>query len=203
MRVSEVMTPAPIQVNGETPIATCALRMIHLGIRHLPVVSEHGRLAGIVTDAAVQRHGAVWGGEFVSYGRSSALTAADLAVPAEVVARPDDALPAMMRRLAATRQDCIVVVDGRDHPIGMLTEHDLLKVALLPSRADPLVKCATRMLELRVGCLPVIERGRAVAIVTRRDLVDTAVTGLEAESLFEDEPTRVRRMRRRTCSTSR
>lgn len=48
-------------------------------------------------------------------------------------------------------------------------------------RGTSLGVCAARMLEFHVGCLPVIEDGRAVRIVTRRDVVDAAATRLEAE----------------------
>jgi CBS domain-containing protein len=56
------------------------------------------------------------------------------------------------------------------------------------SPGDRLVDCAARMLDRRVGCLPVLAQGRAVRIVTRRDLVDAAATALEDESLFEGAP---------------
>lgn len=266
MRVSELMTPAPIQVSGETPLPTCALRMDHLGIRHLPVIRGDGRLVGVITDAAVHRHGTVWGSEFVCYEQEETLTAFDLGETAEVVARADDDLLPVLRRLARTRQDCVVVVDDHHHPIGVLTEHDLLKVVLhvvpgtltidrLPARAvisfrhtepaavgldtmirnhirhlpitgpdgglvgvvsyrdlvaadvtrqtvtlddvrstdvftatpgDTLVDCASRMLDFHVGCLPVVAHGRVVRMVTRRDLIEAAATGLEEEALFED-----------------
>ncbi|MEQ1502617.1 MAG: CBS domain-containing protein [Myxococcota bacterium] len=266
MRVSELMTPVPVQVSTGTPIATCAARMEHLAIRHLPVVAEDGRLVGVVTDAAIHRVGAMFGTEFVVFdSRDEATVAGQLSTPPEVVASPEDDLPVVMNRLVATRQDCVVVVDEHQHPIGIVTEHDLLKVALevvpirltvdhLPARplitlertapaawaldamarmairhvpvtdpdgtlvgvvsyrdliaddvarrsvtldevvrsADvfhvapgtPLVTCARSMIDHRVGCLPVVKSGRAERIVTRRDLVYAAATGLETEELF-------------------
>lgn len=50
MRVSELMTPTPVQVSADTPLATCARCMVRLGIRHLPVTGPNGRLVGIMTD---------------------------------------------------------------------------------------------------------------------------------------------------------
>jgi CBS domain-containing protein len=263
--VSELMTPSLVQVSSDTPLATCALRMDHLQIRHLAVVRPDGRLQGVLTDAVVHRHGMVFGGQFVSYELNDALVASDLALHSDVVAHPDDELVAVMRLLVRTRQDWVVVVDERGHPVGLVTEHDLLKAALLavpegltvdqlPQRhvitfcghepaslaldamirqhirhipvtridgtvigvvsyrdlvaedvsrrtvlledarstdvlaakpGDSLLICAARMMEHHVGCLPVLSKGRAVGIVTRRDLMEAAAAGLEDEELFE------------------
>jgi CBS domain-containing protein len=256
IRVSELMTGPPVQVSGDTSIESCAVRMAHLGIRHLPVVRSDGSLYGVVTDAAVRRRLTTFAGMSM---------AADLATVAEVVAGPNDVLASVMRRLVRTRQDFVVVVDEHRHPLGMLTEHDLLKVALLAvpehlkvddlhqrplitldaselgsvalelmirnqirhipvtgaegrllgvvSFADlvaadvtrrsvpldtirsetvftalsstSLTVCAARMLEAHVGCLPVIEDGRATGIVTRRDLIEASATELEAQRALE------------------
>jgi CBS domain-containing membrane protein len=265
MTVSELMTPSLVQVSADTPLATCALRMDHLQIRHLVVVRPDGRLQGVVTDAVVHRHGMVFGGQFVSYDLNDALLASDLAVTSDVVAHPDDTLVDIMHLLVRTRQDWVTVVDERGHPVGLVTEHDLLKAALLvvpealtvdqlPARpviafnrsepasialeamirhrirhipvlglegnvlgvvsyrdlvaedvsrrpvsledvcstdviaakpGDSLIICAVRMIEHHVGCLPILSKGRAVGIVTRRDLMEAAANGLEAEELFE------------------
>lgn len=266
MRVSELMTPVPVRVTHDTPVGVCAARMDHLGIRHLPVVGADGRLVGMVTDAGVHRVGTMFGDAFITYdSRDEQKTAADIAVTAEVVVGEEADLSSVLRDLARTRQDCVVIVDAGRAPIGILTEHDMLKLAIsivpadltidkLPARplvslvaeapaawaldamtrlgvrhvvvvdetgklvgvvshrdlvaddvmrrkvpvldvvrspnvvtvapAARVVDCATRMLDQRIGCLPVVVGDRALRIVSRRDAIDAAATALESEDLF-------------------
>jgi CBS domain-containing protein len=179
VRVAEVMTPALVTVNSADGIAACALRMEHLGLRHLPVV-DSGRLVGIVTDAAL--HGA-------AVHPSAGI--ADVVAHVDVVARPGDDLASIIRSLARSRQDCAVVVDDREHPVGFLTEHDLLKVALVTISELLTVECLPRrplvtvdgdapgsvaldlMIRHHIRHLPVSSRpdGVLVGVVSLRDLV--------------------------------
>jgi acetoin utilization protein AcuB len=50
MRVKDVMTRDPITIDPEAPIATAVAMMREKGVRHLPVVDDTGRLAGMVSD---------------------------------------------------------------------------------------------------------------------------------------------------------
>jgi CBS domain-containing membrane protein len=190
MTVSELMTPSLVQVSADTPLATCALRMDHLQIRHLVVVRPDGRLQGVVTDAVVHRHGMVFGGQFVSYDLNDALLAGDLAVNSDVVAHPDDDLVEMIRLLVRTRQDWVTVVDERGHPVGLVTEHDLLKAALLVvpesltvdqlpqrpvityAREEPASIALEAMIRHRIRHIPVTRiDGTVLGVVSYRDLV--------------------------------
>jgi CBS domain-containing membrane protein len=274
MQVAEVMSAEPVVVDLSTSLAECAARMVHLRVRHLPVVSLDG-LVGLVTDAAVFQRGSFLGeadaqtpaSRFVAYdAEDEQLTARDLAVACEHVCRPEDPVPPVIRALASGPQDWVVVVDERSHPVGIVTEHDVtrLAAAVVPPElvvehlgnarlisfvaatpaghvldelmragirhalitdpdgtlvgvvsqrdllmddaqerrdvpVDEVVRsrvlrsvppgtsvrtCAAEMLEQGVGCLPVVQRGHAVGIVTRRDLVEAVATVLETESLF-------------------
>ena len=49
-RVREVMTPAPVTIAPEAPLAAALAAMRQHEIRHLPVVDSDGRFVGIVTD---------------------------------------------------------------------------------------------------------------------------------------------------------
>ena len=68
---------------------------------------------------------------------------------------------------------------------------DIRSGGLVTAKAtDTLVICAARMLEYRVGCLPVLDGRGAVGIVTRRDLMEAAAAALEQETLFESHEPR-------------
>jgi CBS domain-containing protein len=112
--------------------------MVHLRVRHLPVVDANG-LAGVVTDANLFQHGTFVGepgpdsrvAEFVAYDEADEqLTAGDLAIQPVVVCRPDDPLEPVVRRIAKSTQDFAVVIDDHKHPVGILTEHDTTRLAL-------------------------------------------------------------------------
>lgn len=268
MRVSDIMKAGPVCVPIVEPIAGCGAAMVRGRIRHLPVVDAAGALAGVLTDHHVFRHGGFVDRAWLSFEPEyDALTAGDLARPVDVVAGPEDDLDAVLRRLCRTPQDVVVVVDERRHPVGILTEHDAVGLALAmvpedllaakegtspvltvprtePARValDHMVRRAVRHLvvtgpdgsvcgvvsygdlvaddvsrrpdllvedvvrsarvvtapadarlkdvartlhDQQIGCVPVVgEDGRAVAIVTRRDVLDAAVSALDAEDLF-------------------
>lgn len=131
MRVSELMSPEPILVRVDDDLATCAGHLVRMAVRHLPVVGEDGGLAGVLTDASLFRHGALVGGDRVWMPREpdEDLRAGAICDPAEVVVGPDMGLETVLRRLSGTNQDFAVVAEG-GHPIGIITEHHTLKIAL-------------------------------------------------------------------------
>lgn len=272
MQVSELMSGEPAIVPATTTLEEAGARMVRLRIRHLPVVDAAGRLAGMITDHDVFRHGGFLDGDraWLSYEPEyDRLTAGDLAAKVDVAVDPDEDLVITLRKMARSRQDFAVVVNGEGHPIGVLTEHDAVRVALdvLPlglegehegtspvltiprdrpakealdamithgfrhlvvsepdgaifgvvSYGDLLADDASRRPELKaedvvrslqvrtvprgtrlreiasilkrdaIGCLPIVdEKRRPVGIVTRRDVLEAAVAGLEADDLFPD-----------------
>jgi CBS domain-containing protein len=44
-----IMTPNPATVNGDEDVSVVALKMMRLGIRHLPVVDDDGKPTGLVS----------------------------------------------------------------------------------------------------------------------------------------------------------
>jgi CBS domain-containing protein len=48
-KASVVMTPEPATVSADEDASVVALRMMRLGIRHLPVVDAEGRPVGLVS----------------------------------------------------------------------------------------------------------------------------------------------------------
>jgi CBS domain-containing protein len=44
-----IMTPNPTTVNGDEDVSVVALKMMRLGIRHLPVVDDDGKPVGLVS----------------------------------------------------------------------------------------------------------------------------------------------------------
>jgi CBS domain-containing protein len=137
MLVRDVMTPRPMTIDPEAPVATAVAVMRERRLRHLPVVDEAGRLVGIVTDRDLRS--AMFGPAVMDYlpstqrGRLRALAANldDVRVGHVMTWQPVTIGPnAPMAQAAAIMADARlgslpVVENGR--LLGILTERDVLK----------------------------------------------------------------------------
>ena len=190
--VAQAMTRYPITVTRDTPLADCARLLVRHGIRHLPVVDGERRLVGIIGDFDVLGRGALVGDFehlWLAFDPGEEdLAAGDLCAPADVVARQDDRLASVLRRLAGTTQDIVVVLQDR-RPIGIITEHDAVHLAsnVLPegpraeSQASSPVVGVDRHADARAGLsrmrqdhlrhLVVTDEGRLYGVLSFRDLV--------------------------------
>jgi CBS domain-containing protein len=210
---SEWMTPDPVVVASDEPIARCARKIEAHGVRHLAVIDREGRLAGMVMDAAVWRRGAMIGVRertFVAYDeRDDVLTAQDLATGVDVVVGPDTPLTAALARLLSTPQDAALVVDD-ERLVGILTEHDVVRYAAetLPdgltvghlgpkevvavSRHTPASAAWDRMTEAHVRHLVVTDGPVIDGVLSIRDLLadeaDRRESSLVAADLVRRRP---------------
>lgn len=194
--IADLMTPEPLVVRLDTPIAECALLMTRFGHRHLPVVDDEGVLAGMVTDFAVfQRGGLVGDGKlWVPFeDGDESLTAADIADRVQVSASLDEPVEHAVRRMLASRQDFVVVLDERGHPAGLFTEHDGVRIAqseLLssidaehigsrPVRAvrptDSAHAAWLIIMQYQVRHVVVVDEGLVVGVISVRDLIEDDV----------------------------
>ncbi len=220
--LSDLMTPDPVVFPEDAPIAECARTLVQQRYRHLPVVDGEGRLAGLLTDFAVFQRGGVIGAQdelWVPFEPEDALLEArDLLEPARLVASPDDALGPVLARMAADPQDLVVVVDERQHPVGVVSEHDVVRLAQGVLEGDRLVADeATRpvlaveadapaqaawvlVLDHEVRHVAVVDGGRLFGVLSYRDLISEDVGGgrqiacrdvvrnLEVHSVVPDTP---------------
>ncbi|MEN0066560.1 MAG: CBS domain-containing protein [Myxococcota bacterium] len=147
MNLRDIMHPDPERVRGEYPLANAAARMVKLGIRHLPVVDDDGKLTGLLTDADVFRRGSFLDARLVDPRGWVAHDAAhdDLRChavmqPVEVTLNPELAASIALAELHRSDQDALVVVDSRFRPVGIVTEHDVLALALDELDSDVLTQ---------------------------------------------------------------
>ena len=139
--VSELMSPEPVFVRPTTSLPECGQLLEVHRIRHLPVVADEGEVIGLLNDFDVWAHGVTTvepGGEpswTWHSGSEGGVRIEDLMAPIEVFTRPDEGLGPLARRWKASRQDAAIVVDGRKHLLGIVTEHGVVAAAapLLPA----------------------------------------------------------------------
>jgi len=150
-RVKDVMTRTPYTIDPEAPVATATAVMRDRGVRHLPVVSDEGKLVGMVSDRDVRD--AVFAPAFaerlslVARRRLRGLTGTlenlrvkDVMTWDAVTTEPDVVLAQAAAVMFEGRFGSLPVME-KGKLVGIVTEHDVLKAlarTLVPGRGiDP------------------------------------------------------------------
>jgi CBS domain-containing membrane protein len=129
--VREVMTRdvVTLERNDKLLVADDLMRLGR--IRHLPVVDEDGRLAGIVSQRDLFHSGLI---KALGYGSHAQRQALDMVVVKEamrsevVTTTPEAPLRDAARLMLERKIGCLVVLDGQQIA-GILTESDFVKLA--------------------------------------------------------------------------
>ncbi|MFI8339018.1 CBS domain-containing protein [Streptomyces sp. NPDC085639] len=123
--VEDVMTHAVISVDRRTPFKDIVETMRQWRISALPVMSEGGRVAGVVSEAdlLLKAQGA---------DESRAVTAGQLMTVPAVTVTKDATIPGAARLMARGHLKRLPVVDGDGRLVGVVSRGDLLKIYLRP-----------------------------------------------------------------------
>jgi CBS domain-containing protein len=171
MLVRDVMTAPVVTVRPDAPLKAVARILADHDVSTLPVIDDHGRMVGVVSEADVVRDAVPpdpWARELHtgSHGEYPTRTADVMSLhPLSVT--PDTELPVAADLLAtATVKSLPVVDDGR--VIGMISRHDI--VTVLAHRDERVLRAVTDLLgDAADGCVVEVEDG----VVT--------ITGLASE----------------------
>lgn len=126
---AEIMTPDPVMIGSAETLATAVDRMRSRGLKRLPVIDEFGRLAGMLTRLDVlqilDQAGPAWtgGGPRTLRNGQSIAELMNRAVP---VVSPGARLDEIVDALVRSQQLRVIVADSRRHPLGIITDGDLL-----------------------------------------------------------------------------
>ncbi|MFC9819569.1 CBS domain-containing protein [Streptomyces erythrochromogenes] len=123
--VEDVMTHAVISVDRRAPFKEIVEAMRQWRISALPVLSEEGRVAGVVSEAdlLLKTQGA---------DESRAVTAGQLMTVPAVTVTKDATIPGAARLMARGHLKRLPVVDGDGRLVGVVSRGDLLKIYLRP-----------------------------------------------------------------------
>lgn len=205
-QVRELMTPLPVKVPGHQPIQDCARILWRLGVRHLPVVDSEGRSIGIITDFDLLQHGEIIDEDGTWMDRGDGrLKARDLARTNPVECQEFDDLYRVVRELCDESTDVALVIDSRRHPVGILTEHDVVRwsrlelpdTAILPGEDSgvvsidlyaPALSALDAMIDRGVRHLLVTDDGAPVGVVSWRDLVVEDLLGFKTAKVRDVLP---------------
>lgn len=147
MKAGKVMKLEVTTIPPELSVEQAHILMLELGVRHLPVVSEH-KLAGIVSDRdllLVSTRGQ--GGKLVY----PELTVGEVMSLSPEVAGPDVPVAALARTMVEGKIDALPIVSKDNELLGLVTSTDLLLLLTeLPAETQPLLSYQVR----RVDTLP-------------------------------------------------
>jgi CBS domain-containing protein len=172
-KVSQYMQTDLIIVRPNDPIELAADVMSWERIRHLPVEDDAGRFVGLVTSRVVLRHFAHLAG--VRAESSAMLPRSD----SSAILPPSDSSTSLMAELARA-----TTASSTHHvTVGDVMKRDLVTISSDTSTLEAIAL----MRRHRIGCLPVVEDGRIIAMVMEEDFMGIAADLLE-EKLGAHDP---------------
>ncbi|MHA1667723.1 MAG: CBS domain-containing protein [Candidatus Heimdallarchaeaceae archaeon] len=140
--VREIMSKDPITIKEDTTIARFIATSRTNNITRVPVVDSSNKLIGIVSPQDIsdiiiselprQTEGDRTGKQFDSLS----LTIQNVMTTNVVTCRADDLVLEAVSKLYKTNHKALVVVDSKNHPIGILTTTDLLETISIPPKTE-------------------------------------------------------------------
>lgn len=140
-RISELMTREVVSVRGDAPFKEIVRTLSQHRVTAVPVVDGEGRVVGVVSEGDLLRKTAdqaaapdglpavpdleVW-----ERAKAEGTRAEELMSAPAVCARPDWTVAEAARLMEVQRVKRLVVVDGDDHLLGIVSRRDLLGIFL-------------------------------------------------------------------------
>ncbi len=126
-----IMVTRVITVGMEERLSRVEAKMRENGIRHLPVVDERGRLAGIITQRDLYRAASPRPTEDGTYvfdpEQLASYRLKHFMTPQPLTLGPEDSVARAVELMAELKYGCIPIVDGDKKLLGIVTQIDVLK----------------------------------------------------------------------------
>ncbi len=134
MNVSDYMTDTVITANLRDGLRQTFYRMRERGVRHMPVLDDQEKLAGIISDRDLRRPNWVDDEENIAHYYlldNQAKVEGAMTRPVMVV-NPDDPLSKALDLFVEHRFGAIPVVDGDGRLVGIISAFDVLRAFASP-----------------------------------------------------------------------
>ena len=120
MKVRDLMTKTAVSCRSETSLAAAGALMWENDCGLLPIVSETGKVNGVVTDRDICI------ALSTRDGQSSQITAGEVAKPAAFVCSPDDDIHTALKTMCKERIRRLPVVNSEGGLVGILSMNDVV-----------------------------------------------------------------------------
>jgi len=127
--VAQFMSQDAITANLNDGLRQTWIRMRERDIRHMPVLDDHERLAGIVSDRDLRRPDTVDVGTIDAYRLDDTMKVREVMTTPATTVRADTPLLEAFDVVLSRRFGALPVVDDDGRVLGMLSAWDLLKAA--------------------------------------------------------------------------
>ena len=129
MKIRDYMTTEVATANLRDGMRQTFFRMRERSIRHMPVLDDSGKLAGIISDRDLRRPDWVNTEENVAhyYLLDNAHKVQDAMTPAPVTVQAGDDVSAALGIMVERKFGALPVVDDRNHLVGVISTVDLLR----------------------------------------------------------------------------
>jgi CBS domain-containing membrane protein len=199
--ISRAMTRRVYAVDPESSVLEVVRAMTEMRIGCAPIVDSRRRLLGLVTETDFLRLAARL------LGRRPPLAVRELMTRTILTATPAQRLARVEADMILGALRHVPVVDPCGHVIGLISHRDVLRWRSSVLEAgdsfphDPLVgdimtrpvltigpgtptsEAAGMLLRHRIGCLPVVEQGRVIGIVTVTNILELLVSELASDEV--------------------
>jgi len=168
-KVEDVMTTPAFTVRAQDSLGFAAARMAKEGIKRLPVVNEEGRLVGVLSRVDILRLVAEKDARKLTAPLGAAVCVRDVMSESIPLVREKDDLATIVDTMLEGGSHRVIVVNGKGHAIGLISDSDL--VARLQPSEQPDILAALR------------GKGKAPATkVTAADLMSPGVLTAKPET---------------------
>jgi CBS domain-containing protein len=121
---AQIMTTPVITLSPDTTVPEARALLRRHGVRHFPVVTDDGRLAGLVSD------------RYLLGAAPSHFDVGDLMARRVLTATPDTAIRELAKVLIDEGIGCLPIVDGRRVLVGIVTTTDILRCVTHPEPVE-------------------------------------------------------------------
>lgn len=193
LRVREVMTPNVVSVQGTTPVEDAGQLFLQHKVGCLPVLQSQQRLDGILTVTDILR-------AYIAQSETATpIGVREMMQTQLITATPTTSLGEVQRLMQQHNIRHVLVVSGR-HLVGLITDRDLREAVPSPAttltrgesayrmESTPIKTCMTQdvvfvgpditmidaarvLVQRMIGCLPIVDNGTLVGVVTEIDCV--------------------------------
>src|SRR5262252_8628964 len=194
LRVRDIMTQEVVTVRGTTSLAEAGQLFLQSKFGCLPVVGDGNRLEGILTLTDLLR---TYAEQTIRYRKGSLIRVGGMMQTQVITATPDMALADVQRLMRDHHIRHVPVVSGK-RLVGIMTDRDVREASPSPATTltrgetayqmatTPVKQCMTQdvvsigpdmdmvqatrlLLQRQYSCLPVVDNGTLVGIITEMD----------------------------------